>query len=77
MNDEEALSLIVQKRERMEELQKRSVDTKKKQINDIICTFKDVCDKHFSECVSCPLYKHICNGLGGWQRQPYLWQTLD
>ena len=77
MNEEEALSLIVQKRERMEELQKRSFNAKKKQINDVICTVKDICDKHFSDCIECPLYKHICNGLGGWQRQPYLWQTLD
>ena len=47
------------------------------QINDVICAVKNICDKHFSECMSCPLYKHICNGLGGWQRQPYLWQMLD
>ena len=77
MNKEGALSLIVQKRERMDELQKCSVNAKKKQINDVICTVKDICDKHFSECMRCPLYKHICNGLGGWQRSPYLWKMPD
>lgn len=34
MKEEEALSLIVQKRERMNELHKRAVNAKKKQIND-------------------------------------------
>lgn len=52
-------------------------EEKKKQINDVICIIKDICDEHFSECMSCPLYKHICNGLGGWQVQPYWWQMLD
>ena len=45
MDEEEALALIVQKRERMTELQKRSVDAKKKQINDVMCTVKDICDR--------------------------------
>ena len=40
-------------------------------------TVKDICDEHFSECMRCPLYKRICNGLGGWQRAPYLWQMLN
>ena len=31
----------------------------KKQINDVMCTVKDICDKHFSDCIECPLYKHI------------------
>ena len=52
-------------------------DKQKKQINDVICTVKNICDEHFSECMGCPLYKRICNGLGGWQRQPYLWQMLQ
>ena len=52
-------------------------DDEKKQINDVICIVKDICDKHFSECMGCPLYKHICNGLGGLERQPYLWTLLD
>ena len=77
MDEEEALALIAQKRERMTELQKRSVDAKKKQINDVMCTVKDICDEHFSECMRCPLYKRICNGLGGLERQPYLWKMLD
>ena len=51
-------------------------EEKKRQINDAISIVKDICDKHFGECMSCHLYKHICNGLGGWQRQPYLWQRL-
>ena len=51
-------------------------EEKKKQINDVICIVKDICDKHFSECMGCPLYKHICNGLGGLERQPYLWKML-
>ena len=52
-------------------------DDEKKQINDVICIVKDICDEHFSECMGCPLYKHICNGLGGLERQPYLWKLLD
>ena len=52
-------------------------EDKKKQINDVICIVDDICDEHFSECENCPLYKHICNGLGGWQRAPYLWQMPD
>ena len=52
-------------------------EKQKKQINDVICIVKDICDKHFSECMGCPLYKRICNGLGGWQRAPYLWQMPD
>ena len=52
-------------------------DDKKKQINDVICIVKDICYEHFSECMGCPLYKHICNGLGGLERQPYLWKMLD
>ena len=52
-------------------------EKQKKQINDVICIVDDICDEHFSECMGCPLYKRICNGLGGWQRQPYLWQMLD
>lgn len=54
-----------------------NMDKEKIQINDVICIVKNICDEHFSECLGCPLYKHICNGLGGWQRQPYLWQVLD
>ena len=76
----EALALVVQERiERLNKLRERSrsFDEKKKQINDVICIIKDICDGHFSECMSCPLYKHICNGLGGWQVQPYLWKMLD
>lgn len=52
-------------------------EEKKILINDLISIVKNICDKHFSECMNCPLYKHICNGLGGWQSQPYLWQMLD
>ena len=52
-------------------------EEKKKQINNVICIVKDICDEHFSECIGCPLYKHICNGLGGLERQPYLWQMPD
>ena len=52
-------------------------EEKKKQINDVICIVDDICDEHFSECMGCPLYKRICNGLGGWQRAPYLWQMPD
>ena len=52
-------------------------EEKKKKLNDVICIVKDICDEHFSECMGCPLYKRICNGLGGWQRAPYLWQMLD
>lgn len=51
-------------------------EKKKMQINDVICIVKDICDEHFRECTGCPLYKHICNGLGGWQ-QPYWWKILD
>ena len=52
-------------------------EKKKMQINDVICIVKDICDEHFRECTGCPLYKHICNGLGGFERQPYLWKMLD
>ena len=80
MNKEEALALVVQKRiERLNKLRERSrsFNDEKKQINDVICIVKDICDEHFSECMSCPLYKHICNGLGGGQIQPYWWQMLN
>lgn len=49
----------------------------KQELNKAIAHVRDICGKHFSECLDCPLYKHICNGLGGWQRQPYLWEQLD
>ena len=52
-------------------------DKQKEQINDVIRIVDDICDEHFSECMGCPLYKRICNGLGGWQRAPYLWQMPD
>ena len=52
-------------------------EKQKKQINNVICIVDDICDEHFSECMGCPLYKHICNGLGGFDRQPYLWKMLD
>ena len=80
MNKEEALALVVQERiERLNKLREhsRSFNEKKKQINDVISIIKDICDEHFSECMSCPLYKHICNGLGGGQIQPYWWQMLN
>ena len=80
MDKEEALALVVQKRiERLNKLRERSrsFNDAKKQINDVISIIKDICDGHFSECMGCPLYKHICNGLGGLERQPYLWKMLD
>ena len=79
MDKEEALALVVQKRiERLNKLRERSrsFNDEKKQINDVICIVKDICDEHFRECIECPLYKHVCNGLGGWL-QPYWWKMLD
>lgn len=52
-------------------------EEKKKEINKVIAYGRDICDEHFSECLGCPLYKNICNGLGGWQRQPYLWNEIE
>lgn len=52
-------------------------EEKKQELNKAIAHVRDICNKHFSECFGCPLYKHICNGLGGWQRQPYLWEQLE
>ena len=52
-------------------------DKQKKKINDAIPIFMDICEDNLIECVNCPLYKHICNGLGGLERQPYLWQMPD
>lgn len=80
MDKEEALALVVQERiERLNKLRERSrsFNDAKKQINDVISIIKDICDGHFSECMGCPLYRHICNGLGGGQIQPYWWQLLN
>lgn len=53
------------------------MDEKKKQeINKAIDIAWDICDDYFCECPCCPLYKHICNGLGGWQILPRNWERL-
>ena len=50
---------------------------KKEKLNDAIAIVREVCDEYFSECAGCPLYKHICNGLGGYQRAPYNWHDIE
>ena len=74
----EALALVVQERiERVHKIYEHSVDDEIKKINDLICLGKDICSEHFGKCTGCPLYKHICNGFGCWQREPFLWKLLD
>ena len=77
MDEKESLALVVQKSERMAELQKRSVDAKKKKINDAIQTLFECCDDN-SDCRNCPLYQNICWGLlYDSARPPYSWQLID
>lgn len=48
----------------------------KQQLNEVIDIAWDICSEHFRECPYCPLYKHICNGLVGWQIAPRDWKRL-
>ena len=74
MDEKESLVLAVQKRERMAELQKRSVDAKKKQINDAIAIIRDFCEwsaLSSGACFNCPLHGNCM------VRIPKYWDTLN
>ena len=75
MDEEEALALVVQKRERMTELQTRSVDAKKKKLNDAIAVLRDICEGHGYS--NCPLFKVICYGSTYYCDFPINWADID
>ena len=76
MDEEEALALVVQKRERMTELQTRSVDAKKKQINDAIAVIRAFCIEHES-CIDCPLSQYEIDEGGYYCDFPSNWEEID